>query len=120
MDRYKYYWILLYSIPKRDGVKSKMAGKYKVEGVCPVCGKVIVKYNPPMPFGMSITQSEKWRSIHAKYPIAVWKCYHTGSPAAAGTPVPMHLFFAPDSDPNNYRRVFPDAGDDCNKKHWKP
>lgn len=104
-----------------------MSGNHKVEGVCPVCGKVHVNYHPPLPFGMTIEQSNRWNALRAKYPISVWKCYHSGTSfhddknysASAGTLVPMHLFFAPDFDPHNYHRVFPNANDDCNKRHWK-
>jgi len=94
---------------------------FMLQGVCPVCGNVNTVYNPPLP--MHETAADKYQNQH--YPYTVFRCYHKGTPhhsstfaASSGALYPMHLFFRRE-DEKDYRRYFPEANDDCNKRHWK-
>ena len=99
-----------------------MPNKFMIKGVCPVCGSVKVSFNPALSMNTNIVAAEKERVRSEKYPSSVWRCYHNGTPfhdnknfsASAGSNVPMHLYYQESGE-----RVYPNANNDCNKRHWK-
>jgi hypothetical protein len=108
-----------------------MSGDFMITGTCPVCGTVHTTYHPMLTMYRNIEESHKHEEICKRFPYAVWKCYHNGTPhhdnknytSSAGSPVPMHLYFRSSGDigptDGKYHRFYPDAGNDCNKRHWK-
>jgi hypothetical protein len=72
-------------------------------------------------------EARKEEARKSKYPWTVFRCYHKGTPfhdnknysASAGTLYAMHLYFKGDGINDKYRRYYPDANNDCNKRHWK-
>jgi len=103
-----------------------MAGRHMMSGTCPICGKVNTVYNPCLPMITNQEQARKEEEIKKRFPWSVFRCYHNGTPfhddknysASAGTLYPMHLYFMHETQ-DEYHRVYPDASNDCNKRHWK-
>ncbi len=99
-----------------------MSGQFEMRGICPVCGKSNFVYNPYLP----VYETKDERLIHENYPWTVFRCYHNGTAfhddknysASAGTLYPMHLYFMRDGG-EKFCRVYPNANDDCNRRHWK-
>lgn len=99
-----------------------MAGCFKLEGVCPVCGKTLTVYNPC--HTMNTSAADRYKSEH--YPSTIFRCYHENTSFhnnenytyTAGTLIPMHLFFRSEGQPN-YHRYYPNANDETNRRKWK-
>jgi hypothetical protein len=103
-----------------------MSGSFMISGVCPVCGKVTTIYNPCVSMCTDLIEARKNEEIKKRFPHTVFRCYHNGTPyhdnknisSSAGTLYAMHLYFRSDTQ-KEYHRCYPDANDDCNKRHWK-
>jgi hypothetical protein len=105
-----------------------MPNIFMIKGVCPVCGSVKQSFNPALPMSTNLVQQDRERKRSEKYPSSVWRCYHNGTPfhdnknftSKAGSDVPMHMFYQCNYGQHNVGdRVYPNANDDCNKKHWR-
>lgn len=103
-----------------------MPGNHMMRGICPICGNINTVFNPCLPEILNCKESAKHEAIKRRFPWTVFRCYHNGTPhhddknyhASAGSLYAMHLYFRVEGQ-DEYRRVYPDANDDCNKRHWK-
>ena len=97
-----------------------------MKGICPVCGNVNTVYNPCLSMIPNQIEAAKNEALKKKFPWTVFRCYHNGTEhhdsknysASAGTLYAMHLYFMHETQ-DTYHRYYPEANDDCNKRHWK-
>lgn len=87
--------------------------RFTLKGVCPVCGKEFIDFNPPLSLNLNSEVAEREERRKQKHPVTFYKCYHNGTShhsnefkASSGCRVPMHLFWTESND-----RVYPTAGD---------